>query len=149
MAVPHLRKTRHHRCCFRTRTGGISHGLEHVDSLLRVALANLLQGFVFIATLAHVLSVKNIVACRVRLHLGCGQVGTQRLWINKDTFNCYDQYFLTMKCQLMVLTNCQSSTCSRYPHCKNCVGGSGNSYSPHYRTLIYPLRCLMWPYGYL
>ena len=55
------------------------HGLELVDAMLGVALADLLERLVLVATLGDVLLVQQVVAGDARLVLRVGQLGFQRL----------------------------------------------------------------------
>ena len=55
------------------------HRLEHVDTLLCVALTNLLQRFVFVTALTDILSVQDVIARHMRIHLRYRKIRTERL----------------------------------------------------------------------
>lgn len=52
----------------------LSHGLELVDALLRVALPDLPQRLVFVSALLHVLGVQHVVLRLLGLVSGVGQL---------------------------------------------------------------------------
>jgi len=71
------------RCLDRRRRAHVSvsrsHRLEHVDALFGVALSDLFQRLVLVATLGDVLLVKHVVPRHVRIDLRRRQLGAQRL----------------------------------------------------------------------
>lgn len=51
-----------------------SHGLKLIDALLRVALSDLAQRFVFVSACFHVLGVEHVVLCLLGFVSGLGQL---------------------------------------------------------------------------
>ena len=55
------------------------HGLEDVDTVFCVALADLLQCLVLVSSHADVLTIQHIILCHLRLDLCCCQLLVQLL----------------------------------------------------------------------
>lgn len=59
---------------FSTFPPGASHGLELIDALLGVALADLAQGFVLVSACSDILSVQHVVLRFLGIVPGLGQL---------------------------------------------------------------------------